>query len=198
MIPDAGQIRSIQEGVEQIVLQSSVPLTEHSLLKELERQGLFDWIPATDAALVLFRKHFLIMHVLYRLQVQFQERGAYLHISALAIDLVVREGCESSLLATADSGLRNYYLDLEEFGEVTEAEVVNLLYGFWRRYDGWQTADQACQILGVPQDANWHEVQAAYRRAAATAHPDKGGDAAQFCRIFEAYQSLKFRLKLSG
>lgn len=195
MILDADQIRAIQESVEQLILRSPAPLTEHFVIKEVERQGLFDGIPGTEAALALFRKHFLIMHVLYRLQMQFEERGDQLHVSALAIELVSKGGVESGSIASPEASLRDYYLDLEEFDEVSEADVVTLLNGFWRKYERWQTTDQACKILGVPPDATWPAVQAAWRRAAAATHPDKGGDPVQFRKVFEAYQSLKLKLK---
>lgn len=45
--------------------------------------------------------------------------------------------------------------------------------------------------LGVPQDATREEIRAAYRRKAAEAHPDRGGDAAAMARANHAWRLLK-------
>jgi len=46
------------------------------------------------------------------------------------------------------------------------------------------------QILGIKKDASVDEIKKAYRKLAHKYHPDKGGDAAKFKKINEAYQTL--------
>lgn len=46
------------------------------------------------------------------------------------------------------------------------------------------------EILGVPKTATQDEIKSAWRRLAAKAHPDKGGDTAKFQTIEEAYRIL--------
>ena len=46
------------------------------------------------------------------------------------------------------------------------------------------------QVLRVAVTATDKEIKMAYRRAARTAHPDKGGDAATFRRVTAAYETL--------
>ena len=46
------------------------------------------------------------------------------------------------------------------------------------------------QVLRVPVTATEKEIKVAYRRAARTAHPDHGGDAAAFRRVTKAYETL--------
>ena len=46
------------------------------------------------------------------------------------------------------------------------------------------------QVLRVAVTATEKEIKAAYRRAARTAHPDQGGDAATFRRVTTAYETL--------
>ena len=46
------------------------------------------------------------------------------------------------------------------------------------------------QVLRVAVTATEKEIKAAYRRAARTAHPDHGGDAATFRRVTAAYETL--------
>ncbi|MCW1892429.1 MAG: molecular chaperone DnaJ [Candidatus Uhrbacteria bacterium] len=45
-------------------------------------------------------------------------------------------------------------------------------------------------ILGVPKGANQDEIKKAFRKKAHELHPDKGGDAAAFKEVNEAYQVL--------
>lgn len=52
------------------------------------------------------------------------------------------------------------------------------------------TVGQARAVLGLAADAPPQAVQAAFRRAAKAAHPDRGGDPAQFRRVIDAYRLL--------
>ncbi len=53
-----------------------------------------------------------------------------------------------------------------------------------------RTAEQARALLALAQDAAPDAVRAAFRRAAKAAHPDRGGDPAEFRRVLEAYRLL--------
>lgn len=46
------------------------------------------------------------------------------------------------------------------------------------------------QVLGVKKKATQSQVKAAYREKVRSAHPDKGGDPKEFCRIRRAYLAL--------
>lgn len=46
------------------------------------------------------------------------------------------------------------------------------------------------QVLGLARTATEREIKIAYRKAARIAHPDRGGDAAHFRRVTEAYEVL--------
>jgi hypothetical protein len=46
-------------------------------------------------------------------------------------------------------------------------------------------------VLGVPQSASAADIRAAYRRLVRTAHPDRGGAAAEFLVVQEAYDTLR-------
>jgi len=51
-------------------------------------------------------------------------------------------------------------------------------------------------VLGVVEDAPYHEVQRAFRRRAKQTHPDSGGDAAQFASVVQAFRAVRQALPL--
>lgn len=53
-----------------------------------------------------------------------------------------------------------------------------------------KTAAQARALLRVAADAAPEAVRSAFRRAAKAAHPDRGGDPAEFRRVLDAYRLL--------
>jgi hypothetical protein len=57
-------------------------------------------------------------------------------------------------------------------------------------YHGPVTLHEAYQVLDLPSEATAVQVKAAYRRLVANAHPDRGGQAAEFIRIRAAYEIL--------
>lgn len=52
-------------------------------------------------------------------------------------------------------------------------------------------------VLGVGSDFNAEQLKAAYRKAALSAHPDKGGTREEFQKVNEAYQKLLRNLEFS-
>ncbi|MEH6823725.1 MAG: DNA-J related domain-containing protein [Motiliproteus sp.] len=116
-------------------------LSEYQLLQQLEFAGLsVDAEAAISADLLLFRKHFLVMNALYRLQPVFWEEGLYLQISALRITLHITRQVQPEASRTrlpdpvGEQALRSYYLDWSEFEQSSSASVELLLNGFWQRY----------------------------------------------------------------
>jgi curved DNA-binding protein len=60
------------------------------------------------------------------------------------------------------------------------------------------TAAQASALLGVARDAPLDVVRAAFRLAAKAAHPDRGGDPAEFRRVLDAYRLLSAKASAAG
>lgn len=56
-----------------------------------------------------------------------------------------------------------------------------------------KTAAQARTLLAVAEHAAPETVRSAFRRAAKAAHPDRGGDPAEFRRVTDAYRLLSAR-----
>ncbi|MDJ0922089.1 MAG: DnaJ domain-containing protein [Henriciella sp.] len=55
-------------------------------------------------------------------------------------------------------------------------------------------ARKAWEVLGVARTASASEVRAAYRKLSARAHPDAGGDRAEWDEISSAYEDMMFLL----
>ncbi|NVK43352.1 MAG: hypothetical protein HWE39_19085 [Oceanospirillaceae bacterium] len=114
-------------------------MTEYDLMQGLQRRHLFDDIDG-NGLLALFRKHFLIMNALYDLQeVLWEEEHRVLDISPLHIEL------HADRTAGGDAGpdwypeLSEYYLDWRWFETTTEADVQDLMAGFWQRLKNTST-----------------------------------------------------------
>lgn len=175
-----------------ILKQSDTCLSEYELIRQLESG---DNIIDVDAGyqLGLFKKHFMVMNALYRLQVELVVEGVYLEVSALniAIRTVNTESTGANLPDHADVKLREYYLDWNNYDATGEAEVQQLLSGFWKRYAAMDKQQDALQVLGLAADTDWQTIRESYRRLARQHHPDKGGDDKKFIAIREAYEVLR-------
>ncbi|MDG6777699.1 DNA-J related domain-containing protein [Thiomicrorhabdus sp. zzn3] len=199
--------------------------TEYQLMKVLsgqdEEQVVADRIfpeftPNLDS-LEMFRSHFLLFHVLYRLQDQWLKAGqGRLHIHTLGIYLQSetdkREGAESEANAEASQHtagliqqdpLKSYYLDYDEFLNTQQADVIALLDAFWERMDDKgrfevngrsreQSIQQALNTLDLSQEeaVSAESVNVRFRHLCQRHHPDKGGDAQRFRAICEAREVL--------
>ena len=207
--PAALQLPSSFENAVQTALQNG-QIKEYELMQRLVEDG-FDQFQTTLDPLSLFRSHFLLFHLLYRLQEKWlNEKIGYLHIETLCIGLRPLES--QSLLpqqeAEAQAKLRTYYLDENEYQQTQEQDVLDLLASFWTAFGqtDWQAPDkeaieEAKQHLEIDVD-NWDEaiVTKQFRKLSQQHHPDKGGETKRFqvlCHAREVLlQSLKTASKL--
>ncbi|RRJ82762.1 DNA-J related domain-containing protein [Aestuariirhabdus litorea] len=180
-----------------LLRQQAAPVSEHQLMSALteELDALLGPDTGDDLNLRLFRKHFLLMNALYQLQCSLAEEGVWLAISALSISLgprpPARASEEGALTRAGDESLRQYYLDWHHFQQADAESVAELLASFWLRYRGQDRQQQALEWLQLEALPSAEELTAAYRRLAARHHPDRGGDAARFVEIREAYELLR-------
>lgn len=68
------------------------------------------------------------------------------------------------------------------------------LFSYERAWSQPSGAANPCwwaDILGVPSDSSEDEVKSAWRQRARETHPDKGGDADEFRRMYAAYEFIK-------
>jgi hypothetical protein len=103
---------------------------------------------------------------------------------------------------TIEDGVRDYYLDYNEFLKTQESDVIELIAGFWRDFGQGATTGMAASQADLEmakQQLNIHDtaepltvtlVNRQYRKLSQRHHPDKGGDAEQFHAISEARECL--------
>ncbi len=175
-----------------ILKQSGTAMSEHELIVQLRQ--LLDTLPGRSASsqLALFQTHFMVMNALYQLQQSLVDENIYLYISPLKIYLQAASDTLSTAVAdnTVDESLRHYYLDWDNMEQTSEQDVQSLLDGFWQYYLAEDKQADAYKTLGVEVGADWGIVKKAYRRLIVDAHPDRGGDAAEFMAVREAYEVL--------
>jgi len=168
--------------------------SEYTLIRDLQATEQFNNLSSDNSSLLLFQKHFLCMHVLYRLQDFYRQRNMHLNINPLAIYLTAEHSAsETSAPTLHENELRSYYLDLSILEQATSESVSELQQHFFKRYEAWLASDQAYKVLDIANTSSWQQIQEQYRRLAHKNHPDRGGDGDQFNRIKEAYDQLKLR-----
>jgi DnaJ-like protein len=177
--------------IRRLLSEQGRSFSEHELIKSLQAEEAFPGL-AESARLALFQTHFLVMNALYRLQEQLAAEHIHLHISPLAICL--QSACEENEGALVELGsqaaLKKYYCDWSHFQSTDEQSVDGLLSGFWQHYLARDKQAEAYQALLLEPGSGWGLIKKAYRRMAAECHPDRGGDAAEFMRVREAYEVL--------
>ena len=194
-IPPLEALDALEARLEALLADFPAGISEHELLKILRReQPLFAAFDAREP-LGLFRGHYLLFHVLYRLRDRLaRERRGHLTIDPLRIALepptVAEPGGKNAALAPGGSDLADWYADLGRLTTVTAAEVSEWLRQFHaaRRVDERRQAALAVLELRDPVDVA--AIRRQYRRLAMRHHPDRGGDGQRLREIHAALAAL--------
>ena len=169
-------------------------INEHALIKRLAEdypQSLFAVPGALSDPLQLFRIHFLLFHMLYRLSDTLNVSGMQLQISALRIVILPLAPSQAGL-QVADP-LRTYYLDWGQWAATNAADVQGLLDAFWKQQPvaSYEGVEEALELLDLQACADFSQIKQRYRVLMSAHHPDRGGDTALVQRINEAFLILK-------
>lgn len=176
---------------------------EHALLKRLEQQGYSQFAPSLDT-LELFQAHFLLFHILYRLQDKWRSNKiGELSIFTLAIQLdpfipfpskTSTMEDKASVDLTSRDELKAYYLDFSAYRNTQAQEVQNLLDQFWEQLQKQplpHQIEQALTLFKLDTPFNQNQLTQRYRQLAQKHHPDKGGETNAFQNITHHYHLLK-------
>jgi hypothetical protein len=185
------------------LLKTQKTIGEYQLMRTLAEEGFPQFKPDLDP-LIMFRAHFLLFHLLYRLQDRwlFESRG-WLSIHTTDIHLQEMQSVadseeESRQELLEDDPLKSYYLDYSEFLNTQEEDVLSLLDDFWRKMAGSpihamgpEDRLKAQQRLGLQgQTVSIESVKLQFRALCQLHHPDKGGDPQVFRQICDAKELL--------
>ncbi|UTF61015.1 DNA-J related domain-containing protein [Gilvimarinus sp. DA14] len=171
--------------------------TEHGLIKILVARGLLpeDYNAAPQR---LFQTHFLLFNGLYLLKAELAENSIGLDIGLVEVRVYAMDsssGQGAALGGAREARLSEYYLNWEHFRAATDESVTELLDGFWRQLAKHQVSpgdrQEALDILGLCDSADYTQIKQQYRRLAMRAHPDRGGDTQQLQRINWAMSVLQ-------
>lgn len=167
--------------------------TEYELIQWLKQPtpGVFRADALRDS-LTLFRCHFLVMHCLYRLRLNWlADQSGWLDIDPLGMQLnpwSADEASDNQQICHADA-LARYYLDLDHLS--TDRETVDkLLRGVWQPALTPDQRRRDLRLLELDESASEMDIRKQYRRLAMRHHPDRGGDVELFQALLAAYQRL--------
>ncbi|MBU0689678.1 MAG: DnaJ domain-containing protein [Gammaproteobacteria bacterium] len=177
-------IEGIQAVLGDILNANPAGLTEHELLKILAEHevSLFgeDYF---NSPLGLFQRHFLLFHCLYLLRDKLRaEQRSDMEIHCLGIRQIPYRSTASDH-PTLHDPLAAYYLELDNFTNTDEQEVLRLLNDFWQRFSGDEQRDKALAVMGLAHPTSYPEIKQQYRRLAMQCHPDRGGEIDQFQKL---------------
>ncbi len=165
-------------------------MPEYRLLGRLREAGWSEFGAFTGDTLALFRQHFLLFHLLYRLRDRLRAcREGEVQIDALAIGIAPYRGGQEGV-AVADP-LRTYYLDLAHLETTGQAEVDALLNGFWERFRASGERHEALALFGLCDPVEFGTVKRRYRQLVMQHHPDRGGDKNDLQELNRAMGVLK-------
>ncbi|MBA3024482.1 MAG: DnaJ domain-containing protein [Gammaproteobacteria bacterium] len=177
-------IEGIQAVLGEILDAHPAGFTEHELLKKLaEHEVSLFGEEYFNSPLGLFQRHFLLFHCLYVLRDKLRAaQRSDLEIHCLGIRQIAYRNTPSDHPAQFDP-LAAYYLELDNFTNTDEQEVLRLLNDFWKRFSGDEQRDKALAVMGLAHPVSYPEIRQQYRRLAMQCHPDRGGELAQFQRL---------------
>lgn len=213
MMPSFLELPPLHEHFETLILdflQDENPISEYALMQNLAKQGLTEFKPDLEP-LAMFRAHFLLFHLLYRLQDKWAASGlGWLDIHTTAIQFTPQKFVNNlqvtiQPLSQADS-VKDYYLDYSEFLNTQESDVLDLLDDFWQKMGSnfsktsqihdQQAISKAQKKLDLEgQVLSLQTVKQQFRFLCQHHHPDKGGNPKHFREICEAKDLLLDSLK---
>lgn len=186
------------------VILSAIPtaaeqsLTEQYLMSRLGLKLTSDNELSPD--LQRFQQHFVLYHVLYRLQTHWLSLNkGFLSIGLAKVTLFKADLSAAVDLSERDgnSGRREYYSNWQHFYAMSEQLLDEYLQQFWQYFSqgavsgATLSTEQAQQLLNLNPGFSLVQLKKAYRSQALLFHPDRAhGQSEKFIDIRQAYQLL--------
>ncbi|WP_372625676.1 DNA-J related domain-containing protein [Arsukibacterium sp.] len=173
-------------------------LTEQYLLSRLGLKLTSDAELSPD--LQRFQQHFVLYHLLYRLQSEWHSANTgFLSIGLAKVTLLNTSHEAITALAEHDGNRSRaeYYSNWQNFYAMSEQLLDNYLRQFWQHFSKGAVTDttlsvqQAQQLLKLVPGFSLAQLKKAYRTQALLFHPDRAdGHTEKFRQIQQAYQQL--------
>lgn len=194
ILPSPEALDALETYLEALLTARPAGIGEHELLKILRwEQPSFAAFDAREP-LSLFRGHYLLFHVLYRLRDRLtRERRGHLVVDPLRIALeptAVTESGEKSAALTPALDFADWYADLRRLTTVTAVEINTWLRQFHAARQGWSQRQAALAALELQDPVDTAAIRRQYRRLAMRHHPDRGGDGQRLREIHAALAVL--------
>lgn len=189
-VPSAAELAAIETVLAEVLLAAPDGLDEYSLIQAVRQAGC-SAMPTGSLLepLTLFRAHYLLFHVLYRLRARlWQEQRAHLDIGLLRVVALPYQSAAAAL-ATYDP-LPALYADLHRLTTITAEEVQTLLAQFWSRFHAQSRRREALAVLGLCDPVAYPAIKRRYRELAMQHHPDRGGNAERLMALNAALATL--------
>jgi len=183
-------VETLEPIVERILMDHPEGLEEQAFLQCLRAHPGSGMGPGRQiSGLGLFRRHFLLFHVLHRLRDRLRDSGT----GDIEIDPTCirrRTYMPGPPAVGAHDGLRAYYLDLSNLENTNTADVERMLSGFDAELRRREQRAHAMATLELTEPFDAASVRTQYRRLAMRHHPDRGGDAERLQAINRAFRIL--------
>jgi len=189
------------EALKESLLNKKSPSYESELLK-IAFPG-FE-LRNTDP-LLLYQSHFLLFHVLYKLQNEFNKDNKYLYVHFMRtlvtdypdigrcrffdehLTSFCNTNCDSDnnycefhekLMGETEIeelSARYFYLDQENFYKLDKDTAEAFMRGTWETLRYYKEYKESFEILGLHESADIDEIKKRFRMLAKECHPDLGG-----------------------
>ena len=183
-------VDSLESIVERILVDHPEGLEEQACLERLRAHPGSGMDPQRQiSGLGLFRSHFLLFHVLYRLRDRLRHSGnGDIEIDPTCIRR--RAWIPGRPEVGPYDALRDYYLDLNNLDNTNAADVARMLQCFDVELRRREQRAHAMATLELTEPFDAATVRRQYRRLAMRHHPDRGGDGERLQAINQAFRIL--------
>lgn len=178
------------------------PCYESELLKLIFK----DIDIVNDDALTLYQNHFVLFHVLYKLQEEYQKENKYLHIHFMrtflsdypgdgkcrfyndSLSLFCNEQCsrnafycESHIKIIGDRQIdllseKYFYLDIDNYFKLNKETAEAFVSGAWEILHNYEEYKKSFRILELPESSDYATIKKRFKYLAKIHHPDIGGN----------------------
>ncbi len=168
----------------------------HHLAAELQSRGLMHDLDH-DQQKALFKTNFLLMNALFELQGMLLPE-LWLQVKAMEIQIFKILPSDLTTSLKEDDALREYYLNWLNYDTCPNI-IQEMLESFWNRYEDYIGTSsnlmhnaQALSVFELDSNASNKQIRKQWQKLALQWHPDRPtGDAAQFRKVCEAWQTLR-------